>query len=72
MTFRRILCLVLAVCSLMAPLALAAGPPFLPAGTPFAQETITVSSAAVGVTNTLCRVGGVATGSETPSAWKVG
>ena len=42
-------------------------PPFLVPGDPYASEKITVSTSAIGITNTLCRVGGVATGPETPA-----
>ena len=44
--------------------AFSSGPPVM-SGIPFAKETITVSTGAVGITNTLCRVGGVAGGAET-------
>jgi hypothetical protein len=40
-------------------------------GQPFAHEAITVTTQAVGPTSTLCRVGGVSTGSETDAIIQV-
>lgn len=51
---------------------LAAGPAFLMPGIPYAQERISATTTtAVGITDTLCRVGGVSTGSETPALIQV-
>ena len=69
---RKRLCAALVVLGIVgaASVALPTSPPVM-LGIPFAKETITVSSAAVGITTTLCRVGGIAGGAETKALVQV-